>query len=40
MIKYIAIKRMRTKNNLKNKCNKIKRDGIAKKNSNQEKYKA
>jgi hypothetical protein len=31
MIKYIAIKRMRTKNNLKNKYNKIKRDGIAKK---------
>jgi hypothetical protein len=31
MIKYIAIKRIRTKNDLKNKCNKIKRDGIEKK---------
>jgi len=40
MIKYIAIKRIRRKNDLKNKCSKIKRDGIGKKNSNQEKYKA
>jgi len=31
MIKYIAIKRIRTKNDLKNKCNKIKRDEIEKK---------
>jgi hypothetical protein len=39
--KNITVKRIRSKNKQKTKCNKIKKDEIAKKNNNnEEKYKA